>query len=187
MAISLMRTLIAATLAAGSALALPLVTRAADAEEIVRALMPKPKGPITRSFQPSPARGIAVEGGDFTEEAAPTIDLYVHFEFDSSKLTMTDARNTVDTLGKALTDKRLSNMRFMIIGHTDARGSDEYNLALSRNRAEAVRARLMQFSGVSGDRLVAEGRGRRELKDASRPEDGVNRRVQIITISDKIS
>lgn len=157
-----------------------------DTETIVQALTPKPKPPKTRSFSQGPTRGIDVEGGD-TSDLAPSIDLYVHFEYDQSALTMSDAQFTVDALGRALKDSRLASLRFEIIGHTDARGADEYNDSLSRRRAEAVRSRLVQFSGIDASRLTAQGKGKRELKDASRPEDGINRRVQIRSIVDKSS
>lgn len=156
-----------------------------DPEAIVRALQPPPAGPsapATRSFRPANARGIAIEGGDVSEEA-PSIDLYVHFEYDQSNLTLSDARLVLDALGKALRDPRLAGMSFEIIGHTDARGSDDYNLTLSRRRAEAVRAYLIQFHQVDAGHLKAEGRGKRELKDPARPEDGVNRRVQVRTVA----
>jgi outer membrane protein OmpA-like peptidoglycan-associated protein len=165
-------------LAAPAVLAEPPVT----VESIVKALKPPPKGPLTRSFRPGPSRGIAVEGGDTSEEPAPSIDLYVHFEFDQSALTMTDALTIVDALGRALQDPRLANMRFEIVGHTDARGDHTYNMELSRRRAEAVRSRLVQFYGIDPRRLRAEGRGMLDLKDPSRPEDGINRRVQIRTL-----
>ena len=164
----------------------PVVSTATaqDADTIVRQLMPKPKPPATRSFRPadSASRGIAIEGGEDKDEAAPSIDLYVHFEYDTPRLTMSDAILTIDTLGKALADPRLANMRFSIIGHTDARGGDAYNEKLSRDRAETVKQRLVQFSRIDAARLHTEGRGRRELKDPSRPDDGINRRVQIKTI-----
>jgi outer membrane protein OmpA-like peptidoglycan-associated protein len=184
------RSVVAAALALG--IAAPMTIDAAlgqsiDTETIVRALTPKPKPPSTRSFKPSGQRGIDIQGGDTAEEPAPSIDLYVHFEFDQSALTMSDARIAVDTLGKALKDRRLANMSFEIIGHTDARGTDEYNLKLSRDRAEAVRSRLIQFHGVDAGKLKAEGRGKRELKDPSSPEHEVNRRVQIRTVTDKTS
>jgi outer membrane protein OmpA-like peptidoglycan-associated protein len=100
---------------------------------------------------------------------------------------MSDARLTLDALGKALKDTRLASMKFEIIGHTDARGNDGYNLDLSRRRAEAVRQYLVQFHGVASERLKAEGKGRTQLKDPNRPDDGINRRVEIRTVLDKTS
>ena len=157
---------------------------ALDTEDMVRGLMPKPKPALSRSFKPADGstRGIAIEGGEIKDDAAPSIDLYVHFEYDTARLTMSDAILSIDMLGKALLDPRLAGMRFMVIGHTDARGGDAYNEKLSRDRAETVKQRLVQFSKIEPGRLQTEGRGRRELKDPTQPEDGINRRVQIKTI-----
>ena len=41
------------------------------------------------------------------------------------------AKPSLDELGKTLTDPMLTGGTFLIAGHTDAKGSDEYNLALS--------------------------------------------------------
>jgi outer membrane protein OmpA-like peptidoglycan-associated protein len=178
-------TLFASAMLSASA-ALPAF--AVDAETIVKALQPKPKAPLTRSFQNQPTRGIAIEGGTETAEAAPSIDLYIPFEYDQANLTMSDAILTLGALAKALQDPRLASMKFSIIGHTDARGGDDYNLQLSRRRADAVKScYLNQFHKVELARLTAEGRGKRELKDPTRPEDGINRRVQIKSIQDGTS
>jgi len=45
-----------------------------------------------------------------------------------------------------------SNIRITVEGHSDERGSTEYNLALSTNRAETVKNALIQ-AGVAGDRI----------------------------------
>ncbi len=159
-------------------------------EDIVRALRPPPKTQqsVTRSFR-APTRGIEIEGGDEkpAENSAPRIDLYVHFELDQSNLTMTDARLTLDALGKALKDPRLAKMKFEIIGHTDARGTDARNERLSQDRASAVKAYLIQEHKIDGALLVAKGMGKRQLKDPTRPEDGINRRVEIRTVVEATS
>jgi outer membrane protein OmpA-like peptidoglycan-associated protein len=163
---------------------------AADVESIVKALTPRPKAPATRSFSGSgsgPGRGIAIEGGETQPEAAPSIDLHVPFEYDKSDLTMSDAQLVVDTLGKALKDPRLANLKFQIIGHTDARGGAAHNEDLSKRRAETVRARLTTFHGIEAARLQTSGRGSRELKDPAQPDHGINRRVQIKTMDEKTS
>jgi outer membrane protein OmpA-like peptidoglycan-associated protein len=176
-------------------LALTALTRpalASDIEAIVKALTPKPpaaqsQAPLTRGLAKPGSRGIGVEGGESKPEPPPSIDLYVHFEYDEGRLTKSDALLTLDSLGKALKDPRLAGMRFQVIGHTDAKGGDDYNLRLSQKRAESVRLYLISAHQIEAGRLTAEGRGRRELKDPSRPEDGINRRVQIKTITDKTS
>ena len=66
-------------------------------------------------------------------------------------------------------------------GHTDSVGSDAYNLELSRRRAEAVRDLLIQ-SGISGERIVAQGLGESYPVASNATEAGrlQNRRVEII-------
>jgi outer membrane protein OmpA-like peptidoglycan-associated protein len=150
--------------------------QSSEVEAIVQALSPKP---VTRSMN----RGIVVEGGTQKPEALPQINMRVHFEYDSSALT-NDGKIILDTLGSALKDRRLAGMQFKIIGHTDAAGGEAYNLDLSRRRAEAVRAYLMQFHRIEGARLTAEGRGFRELADPAHPQDAANRRVQIVNVGE---
>jgi outer membrane protein OmpA-like peptidoglycan-associated protein len=69
----------------------------------------------------------------------------------------------------------------IVIGHTDSVGSDAANDVLSRQRADVVRA-AFAARGLAADKVVAIGRGKREL--AIRTGDGVaeprNRRVEIL-------
>ena len=87
------------------------------------------------------------------------------------------------TLGRALVDARLAGNAFLIAGHTDAKGSDDYNLALSEKRAEAVRQFLIDNFKIAPDKLVAKGFGRQHLKNPKLPLAGENRRVQIVNLS----
>ncbi|MCK6530770.1 OmpA family protein [Myxococcota bacterium] len=66
-------------------------------------------------------------------------------------------------------------------GHTDERGSDEYNLRLSQARAEAVRAYLVR-SGIDASRLEARGYGESQPKVDGHDESAwaANRRVQFM-------
>jgi len=68
----------------------------------------------------------------------------------------------------------------IVIGHTDALGSDQVNDALARQRAESVRAQLIR-RGVAPESIQASGRGKREPLVAA--PAGVaeprNRRVEI--------
>jgi outer membrane protein OmpA-like peptidoglycan-associated protein len=134
---------------------------------------PKP-APLTRSLR---QRGVIVEGAPVDQPLS--VNLYVNFAYDSAELT-SDARITLDRLGGALRDPRLGEFSFVIAGHTDAKGGDEYNQKLSERRAEAVRGYLVAQFGISADRLSAKGYGKSQLLDPAHPEDGVNRRVQVI-------
>lgn len=72
-----------------------------------------------------------------------------------------------------------------LVGHTDASGSLETNIALSRRRAEAVRARLIQDHRLDPARLIALGAGFMAPRDSNLTEDGRarNRRVEAILTS----
>jgi len=69
----------------------------------------------------------------------------------------------------------------LVVGHTDSVGSDQYNDALSRQRADVIRVGLIQ-NGIAPENIVAVGRGKRELLVPT--ADGVaeprNRRVEIV-------
>jgi outer membrane protein OmpA-like peptidoglycan-associated protein len=109
----------------------------------------------------------------------PQLQLNVRFAFDSAELTA-EARAVLDRLGQALTNQQLAPYRFRLVGHTDARGTEAYNLALSQRRADAARAYLMQRWNIAPARLMAEGMGFQELADPANPEAPANRRVQVI-------
>jgi outer membrane protein OmpA-like peptidoglycan-associated protein len=145
-------------------------------EDIVCALDPNCTRTLSRDI-----RGITATGGP-NGAAALSVNLYVNFAFNSAELT-SDARITLDRLGYALIDDRLRTFSFMIEGHTDAKGGAEYNQRLSERRAEAVRQYLIDQFAIAKSRLAAQGFGKTRLLDASRPEDGVNRRVQVLNMT----
>ena len=68
-----------------------------------------------------------------------------------------------------------------ITGHTDSSGSEVANLALSRERAEAVRAALM-MQGIPADGLRVEGRGSSEPVEGLDPTDPANRRIDFTVL-----
>jgi len=148
-----------------------------DPDAIVRSLMPKPKPQLTRSLF---SRGVEVDP-DAPPEAPPQVELTVNFDFDSARLT-NDGAITLSALGKALIDHRLDGMRFRIVGHTDAVGAPDYNLELSKLRAATVGAYLLQFYGIESSRLDLYGAGATQLRDPYHPTDGINRRVQVVTL-----
>jgi outer membrane protein OmpA-like peptidoglycan-associated protein len=68
-------------------------------------------------------------------------------------------------------------LSLMIEGHTDAVGEAAYNLSLSKRRAAAVQAYIVDKFGVAPDRLEVVGKGMSEPLVADRA-DPSNRRVQ---------
>ena len=75
--------------------------------------------------------------------------------------------------------------RIALVGHTDAEGALDVNIAISRRRAEAVRARLIGEYGLPEAQLSAEGVGFLSPLDSNRTEDGRtrNRRVEAVLTS----
>lgn len=109
---------------------------------------------------------------------APSINIKVYFEFDSAILKP-EAMGVLDNLGDALTSGELGGYRFELAGHTDAVGSDAYNMSLSEQRAKAVLNYLVTAFGIDVTRIDAVGFGESRLLDPSDPEGDINRRVQV--------
>jgi outer membrane protein OmpA-like peptidoglycan-associated protein len=112
----------------------------------------------------------------------PSIDLDVYFDFDSARIAGQAVPVLVE-LGTALTGPELHGRRFLVTGHTDAKGADDYNLALSEQRALAVKSYMVQTFGMAAADLIAVGYGEEMLKNAADPEAGENRRVTIIAVA----
>ncbi len=75
--------------------------------------------------------------------------------------------------------------KVMIEGHTDSRGSDSYNQALSERRADAVKTALVDM-GISGERVTTRGYGESSPVATNDTAAGrqMNRRVEIILSDD---
>jgi outer membrane protein OmpA-like peptidoglycan-associated protein len=139
----------------------------------------------TRGFAPVQTRGIKIEK-EKREDPRPSVNLYVNFAYNSAELAA-DARITLDQLGIALKNPRLAGYTFLIAGHTDSKGSDDYNQRLSERRADAVRLYLKDRFDIDESRYQVVGYGESRLLDPRRPEDGVNRRVQVINTGPEMS
>jgi len=116
----------------------------------------------------------------------PAIDLEIYFDYDSAAITPR-AEDELMTLGRALTNPDLRGSVFLIAGHTDAQGADDYNQGLSERRAAAVKRFLMDKFDLSSESLVAAGYGESKLKDKADPTASENRRVQIANFDQKVS
>ena len=108
----------------------------------------------------------------------PKIDLEIYFDFNSAVIGP-KAIAAVTSLGNVLSKEEFKGTVFFINGHTDGKGSPEYNRGLSQRRAEAVKRFLVERFGLAPDTLVAVGMGKEDLKFADRPFADENRRVQV--------
>jgi outer membrane protein OmpA-like peptidoglycan-associated protein len=160
--------------------ALPAPVRAQTVEEIKKALTPpQPAFRGLPDLSNPTKRGVTIVQP--TNAPPPTIDLHIPFDFNSDQLT-SDAIVVLRRLGEALKDPSFSNSRFRIAGHTDAKGTAEYNQKLSERRAHAVRNYLVFQYDIDGGRLDVAGHGFTQLADPAHPEDGINRRVQVVNL-----
>ncbi len=83
----------------------------------------------------------------------------IYFDFDKSNIRHDAA---IDLAKVVEVMKEYPNMKIEIQSHTDSRGSDSYNLALSDRRAKST-LEWMVKEGISRDRLTAKGYGETQL------------------------
>jgi outer membrane protein OmpA-like peptidoglycan-associated protein len=179
---------------------LPAAAQDVTADEILKTLLPPP---VTRGLSsPEPAisdadrafieglrhrtRSLSLDEGDHVAELAKDrkkIDLTINFDFNSAAIT-SKAESQLNNLGDALRNPRMENEVIVLGGHTDAKGSDEYNQKLSERRAEAVKKYLVEKLHVSAENLSTVGYGKKHLLNTANPFAAENRRVQIINMSE---
>jgi outer membrane protein OmpA-like peptidoglycan-associated protein len=128
---------------------------------------------------------VAVPAAGAVPEAAPvavrpSLSLSIQFDFDSARIRP-ESLVALGNLAAALGSAALLPSKFVIEGHTDAKGSAEYNRKLSDQRAAAVKD-LLVAKGIDGARLVSVGKGSSELANASAPQAAENRRVKIVNL-----
>ena len=111
----------------------------------------------------------------------PKIDLEIRFDYNSADIAKTSVQ-AVQELGKALSDTSLKGSTFVVAGHTDAVGGEEYNQGLSERRADTIKRYLTEKYGINGTDLVTVGYGKTKPKDANAPMDPANRRVQVVNM-----
>ena len=86
----------------------------------------------------------------------------------------------MNALGNALNDRRFTNSKIIVAGHTDASGSANFNKRLSQERAKAVAHYLQKNFEISSDKLSIVGFGATRLKNILQPKAPINRRVEIM-------
>ena len=76
---------------------------------------------------------------------------------------------------------------FLIEGHTDAVGSDAYNLRLSEQRALAVKEALLDYFNIPAANLITIGYGERYLRIPTPYAEQENRRVSVRRVTPLLS
>jgi len=101
--------------------------------------------------------------------------MLITFDLGSDRLSE-QARENLAEFAKALKGNTLRNSTFSIDGHTDARGTNAFNMDLSNRRAASV-VNYLESLGIPRERLRATGYG----EDRPRVDDpfaAINRRVE---------
>lgn len=119
-------------------------------------------------------------------QAIPSVELdTIHFGFNEAFVREEEITN-IDRIGRII-EKIVTahpNEVFMIEGHTDAVGNDASNLVLSRKRADAVKAALIQYYAIQPDNVVTAGLGERYLKVTTPDPEQENRRVTMRRVTE---
>ncbi len=103
----------------------------------------------------------------------------VLFKFDKSDLNPAFS-NRLDSFVTAIQSRTYS--RLLVAGHTDNYGTDEYNIKLSRDRANTIRRYLLQKLKINEYLIDARGYGESQPRNTNTTAAGrqLNRRVEII-------
>lgn len=112
-----------------------------------------------------------------------TFESGILFDFDSAVLRA-NARENLQELADNL--RQYERTDVLIIGHTDATGSDSYNQNLSEQRARSA-ANYLQQLGVAGNRVEIRGMGENDPVATNDTAEGrqLNRRVEVVIYADE--
>jgi outer membrane protein OmpA-like peptidoglycan-associated protein len=135
-----------------------------------------PFGP--RAYTSSPEEVQAVFGAALAAQPMRPTQFTLYFVEGKDELT-DESKQMVESVFSEISKHPVPDL--LVIGHTDAVGNDQDNDVLSRQRADSVRAALID-RGIASQNVTAIGRGKRELIVPT--ADGVaeprNRRVDIL-------
>jgi hypothetical protein len=101
------------------------------------------------------------------------------FEFDSDSQVLGKSKEMLAHLAEHL-KKSTGFTKLVVVGHTDSLGTNEYNDALSKRRAETVKRWLMTDQKIDGSKIETEGKGEIEPVASNGNYQGrqLNRRVE---------
>ncbi|MDT8371377.1 MAG: peptidoglycan-associated lipoprotein Pal [Gammaproteobacteria bacterium] len=122
----------------------------------------------------------AYQGNELNDPASPLSNRIVYFDYDSSSVRVEDQATLTAHAAYLGTHP---NVTIRLIGHTDERGSREYNLALGERRALAIRQILM-LQGASLDQfqVASFGEERPAVEGHDEGSWAQNRRVELVYV-----
>ncbi|MEQ1558281.1 MAG: OmpA family protein [Methyloglobulus sp.] len=151
---------------------------AAELGQVLFGHQAKESGNVTtRSININPKSKSPIATAQRVEAERKSVGLPIEFAYNSTQI-LPDSKPFLDEVGKMLNMPEYAINRLIIEGHTDAAGSDAYNLALSKRRARAVSDYLVENFRIPRTRLQSQGLGETKPIAGRDSYDEVNRRVQ---------
>lgn len=122
--------------------------------------------------------GGAVQGDELQNPNSPLAQRVIYFDFDSSEIK-SQYMDLLKAHGEYLATH--PKVKVEVEGHTDERGSREYNLALGERRANAV-AKVLELNGAAGDQVQTVSYGEEKPADPGHNEAAwaKNRRAELV-------
>lgn len=138
--------------------------RAPTPEKLANILFPPDYGPVGR------LRSVS------RKPKQRQFGLIINFAFDSAEI-LPDSVPLLEAVGEMFGIDTVTDEVVVIEGHTDSIGSARYNQHLSEMRARSIKHYLVEHFGVNPQRLIAVGRGERDLYIVEEPRAAINRRA----------
>ena len=135
----------------------------------------RPASGKTASVPPATARP-ATKSPPKPRTASGGLDMLIGFAMGSADLSP-QGKAEARAFAQAMKAPALASMTFKVDGHTDAVGNRDYNLDLSKRRAQAVTAFLVA-QGIDPARVDPQGYGFDRPRPGAAPRAAINRRVE---------
>ena len=134
--------------------------------------------PATESISGGRVSGAPISRGSITDPSHPLARRIIFFGYNSAEISP-DSVSLLEQHAQYLSQFR--DVRVRLEGHTDERGSREYNIALGDNRSRGV-ARVLQLQGVDAGQFSTLSYGEEVPLDEGRGENAYrrNRRVELV-------
>jgi len=127
-------------------------------------------------YQPDNNAGVQGSNNSNSNIANVRLDQIFYFDYDSYNLKA-EAMNSLNAHASALVKQ--PNVKITLIGHTDERGTREYNMALGERRAKAVREYLILQGVKNNISIVSYGKELPAVNGSNESAWAQNRRVEL--------
>lgn len=126
---------------------------------------------LFKNFRLAAGGGMNMLGKKFTD--AKIVTHGINFDYNKASVK-SESMGTLNAIVQIMKDN--PDLKFEVGGHTDADGDDQYNMTLSQQRADAVKAQLIKM-GIDAARLTSKGYGEtKPIGDNKTPEGKANNR-----------